>query len=377
MEIYVVRPGDTLYNIAAKYALRAEILAELNQLSDPSRLTTGMALYIPGFEDGQRPPIEVNGYAYPNITAAALNATLPYLTFLCPFSHSMTAEGELRPINDGRLVSAAYAASAAPLLTVTNLSESSGFSSDIAHAVFTDEQVQNRVFDNILSTLREKKYYGINFNIEYVYPFDREGYNAFIRRAAEVFHPLGYYLTSAIAPKDSDRQSGLLYEAHDYAAHGRYMDRVIIMTYEWGYTYGAPQAVSPVDRMRAVLEYAVTKIPAGKILMGFSNYGYNWRLPWRQGEAAQVVSNAGATDLAVSMGAEIHYDAVASAPYFNYTDAAGHPRTVWFEDVRSVRARLGLAAEFGLAGISIWTIDKLFRPGLEVLNSMYSGEKIV
>lgn len=377
VEIYVVRAGDTLYGIAEKYALDPAELARLNQLADPSRLPVGLALYIPGFDEGQRPGIEVNGYAYPNISAAVLNETLPYLTFFCPFSYSMTAEGALRPIDDRRLIFSAYAASAAPLMTVTNLSESSGFSSDIAHAVFTDEAVQNKVFDNILSTLRERKYYGINFNIEYVYPFDREGYNAFIRRAADVFHPLGYYLSTAIAPKESDAQGGLLYEAHDYAAHGRYMDRVVIMTYEWGYTYGAPQAVSPVDRMRSVLAYAVTKMPAGKILMGFSNYGYSWRLPWKQGDAAAIVSSAGAADLAASVGAEIRYDSVAAAPYFYYTDAAGQKRVVWFEDVRSWRARLSLVEEFGLAGISIWTIDKLYRPGLEVLTGTYSVEKIV
>ena len=377
MEIYVVRPGDTLFNIAAKYAMSVAELAALNQLADPARLVPGMALFIPGFDDVRRGSIEVNAYAYPNISAAALGAVLPYLSFLCPLSYSMTADGALRPLDDARLISAAYSAACAPLMTVTNLSEAEGFSSDIAHAVFNDEAVQNRVFQNILSTLREKKYYGINFNIEYVYPFDREGYNAFLRRAEELFHPLGYYLSSAIAPKTADEQGGLLYTAHDYAAHGRYMDRVVIMTYEWGYTYGAPQAVSPVDKMRAVLDYAVTRIPSGKILMGFSNYGYNWRLPWRQGEAAAIIGNAAAIDLAASVGVEIQFDAASAAPYFYYTDAAGQRHVVWFEDVRSVRARLGLVGEYGLAGISIWTIDKLYRPMFEVLGSLYSVEKII
>ena len=91
MEIYVVRAGDTLYGIAEKYALDPAELARLNQLADPSRLPVGLALYIPGFDEGQRPGIEVNGYAYPNISAAVLNETLPYLTFFCPFSYSMTA----------------------------------------------------------------------------------------------------------------------------------------------------------------------------------------------------------------------------------------------------------------------------------------------
>ena len=269
------------------------------------------------------------------------------------------------------------ASDAAPLLTVTNLGRSGGFSGEIAHALFTDKTAQDALFENIFSVLRMKNYYGVNFNIEYVYPYDRDSYSQFLCRAADELHPRGYFLSTAIAPKESAGQEGLLYTAHDYAAHGRYADRVIIMTYEWGYTYSAPQAVSPVNRMRRVLEYAVGEIPPGKILMGFSNYGYSWRLPWRQGDAATVISNAAAMNLAASAGAEIKFDRTAQAPFFTYTDAAGVRRVVWFEDARSVRARLELVNEYGLAGISYWTVNQLYRPGLELLQGMFDAEKVI
>ena len=44
---------------------------------------------------------------------------------------------------------------------------------------------------------------------------------------------------------------------------------ILFHSYEWGYTYGSPQAISPVNRIRRVLAYAVTVMPVGKILMGF------------------------------------------------------------------------------------------------------------
>lgn len=377
MEIYTVRPGDSLWGIARRYGTSAEELARINQLNDPSRLLPGQALLVPSAEGGSRPGIEVNGYAYPNIARSVLNETLPYLSTLCPFSSHMTAAGELIPIPDNTMVESARANAVAPLLTVTNLGESGGFSGEIAHAVFTDQQVQDRFFENLFSALHQKSYYGVNFNIEYVFPYDRDSYSQFLRRASEALHAQGYFLSTAIAPKESDSQEGILYSAHDYEAHGRWADRVIIMTYEWGYTYSAPQAVSPVNRVRRVLEYAVTKIPPGKILMGFSNYGYSWKLPWRQGDAARVIANAAAMNLAVSVGAELKFDQSAQAPFFSYTDSAGQRHVVWFEDVRSVQARLQLVREFGLAGISFWTINQLFRPGLLLLQNMYSVEKII
>ena len=377
MEIYTVSPGDSLWRIARRYGTDAEELARINQFNDPSRLVSGQALLVPSAETGSRPSIEVNAYAYPNIARNVLDETLPYLSTLCPFSHHMTVTGELIPIPDSAMVEAARANAVAPLLTVTNLGESGGFSGEIAHAVFTDRQVQDRFFENLFSALHQKPYYGVNFNIEYVFPYDRDSYSQFLRRASEALHAQGYFLSTAIAPKESASQEGILYSAHDYEAHGRWADRVIIMTYEWGYTYSAPQAVSPVNRVRRVLEYAVTQIPAGKILMGFSNYGYSWKLPWRQGDAAKVISNSAAMNLAVSVGAELKFDQTAQAPFFSYTDSAGQRHAVWFEDVRSVQARLQLVKEFGLAGISIWTINQLFRPALLLLQSMYSVEKLI
>ena len=376
MRIFVVKRGDTLYSIAKKFGVTTERLSYINALSDPNRLTVGQTLVIPG-DSSPQGEIEVNGYAYPNISDAVLNEALPYMTFLCPFSWQMDASGGITPIDDKRMISRAYETATAPMLTLTNISPSGGFSSDIAHAIFTDEAVQATLIENILTALRSRGYYGVNLNIEYVYPFDREGYNAFLRRLSETLHPKGYYLSSAIAPKTSDEQYGLLYTAHDYEAHGKYCDRVIIMTYEWGYTYSAPQAVSPVNRIRSVLDYAVTKIPSGKILLGFSNYGYNWTLPWQQGKAAAVISNTAAANLAAANFAQIRFDEKAQAPFFNYTDPSGVRHEVWFEDARSVRARLALVSEYGLAGISYWTINYANRAGFAVLESMYGTQKII
>lgn len=314
MKIYVVRRGDSLYSIARANSVTVQELAAINELSDPARLSIGQAIVIP---DGARPTAEteVNGYAYPNISERQLAAVMPQLTYLCPFSWRIDALGGITPVEDSSMISAAWEGSCAPLLTLTNIGTNGGFSSDIAHSIFSDTAAQNALVENTLAALRSRGYYGVNLNIEYVQPYDREGYNAFLKRMSETLHANGYMLSSAIAPKTSDDQYGVLYTAHDYAAHGQYCDRVVIMTYEWGYTYSAPRAVSPVNEMRRVLSYAVTKMPPSKILLGFSNYGYNWLLPWKQGQAAQVISNAAAASLAASVFAQIRFDEAAQAPF--------------------------------------------------------------
>lgn len=376
MELHIVKSGETLRAIGARYGTESARIAELNALADPARLAVGAALVIGGYEDAPRQTLEVCGGAFaPNAPGAADIA--PYLTFYTPPGARITATGELEmPFDDAAMADAARRANAAALLTVSNLGEDGGYSGGIAHAVFTDEEVQARVFENILSALREKKYRGVNFDFQYIPPFDRGAYSAFIRRAGEIFHPGGYFMMSTLAPLDNGGRDALLTAGQDYAVHGEVMDRVAVMTYDWGYSLGAPQAVSPADKIRAALD-AAASVPRGKLLMGFSSGGYNWAVPWRQGEAATAISSAGAVNLAASLGCEIHYDSVAAAPYFNYTDAVGLRHEVWFEDARSWRARLALAEEYGLAGIFLRPYERIYRPGLEVFSSMFAAEKII
>ena len=96
-------------------------------------------------------------------------------------------------------------------------------------------------------------------------------------------HPLGYSVSTALAPKTKADQVGLLYEAHDYPVHGALCDFVVLMTYEWGYAAGPPWAIAPINEVRRVLDYAVTAIPRNKILMGMPTYGRDWKLPFVAG----------------------------------------------------------------------------------------------
>ena len=377
MQIVEVKAGDTLYALARRYATTVEALAWDNQIADPARLTPGQTLVVPGGSAEKRRCAEVNAYAYPNIAPEVLQEALPFLTALCPFSWRFDAQGTLIPLADERLVEAAYAADTAPMLTLTNIGENGGFSSELGHVLLTDSAVQDAVLEGIVERIRERDYYGLNLNFEYLQPFDRDAYSAFVKRAAERLHPLGCPVSTAIAPKESAEQEGFLYAAHDYAAHGTYADRVILMTYEWGYTFGAPQAISPVNRIRRVLDYAVTVIPRRKILLGISNYAYDWTLPWKQGSAARVLSDAAAVELAVSRGAEIRFDETAAAPWFNYVDAERRAHVVWFEDARSVLARLRLVEEYRLAGIRIWTINQRNRPLWKVIEGVFNAVKLL
>lgn len=120
-------------------------------------------------------------------------------------------------------------------------------------------------------------------------------------------------------------------------------------------------AVAPINKVREVVEYAVTRIPPSKIDLGIPNYGYDWTLPYVRGEsAAKVVGNVEAMQLAASVGATIQFDETAMSPFFQYEkDGATHE--VWFEDVRSLKEKFSLLPAYGLRGMGYWQIMRLFR----------------
>ena len=178
-------------------------------------------------------------------------------------------------------------------------------------------------------------------------------------------------MSVALAPKTSADQTGLLYEGKDYPALGAAADYVLLMTYEWGYTYGAPMAVAPLNKVRQVVEYAITEISPEKIHLGIPNYGYDWPLPFVRGETrAETLGNVEAVQRAVSIGASILYDEIAQAPYYRYW-SGNTEHEVWFEDVRSMNGTFDLIEEYGLRGASYWNIMKLFLANWLLLDQRF------
>lgn len=372
---YIVGEGQTLYSVAQEYGVPLETLLEANPSLNPLNLQAGDTVIIPVGEQPERRPAIVNGYAYPTITESALNCVLPFLTFLSPFSYMLTPQGDLVAPKDSDLVYRAVRSAVMPLMVVTNLYEG-GFDTDALSAVINDPEISQKVIDSITEELQNKGYYGVNMDMEYIAPEDREVYNDFLQRLADRIRPMGYILTVALAPKISADQQGLLYEAHDYAAQGKIADYVIIMTYEWGYTYGPPLAVSPINEIRRVLDYAVTEIPPEKLLMSLPNYAYDWTLPYTRGTPAQSIGLTAAVELAQRYNAEIIFDEQSQTPYFYYTAEDGTPHIVWFDDPRSIAAKLQLVNEYGLAGVSWWTVNRCYVPAWLIMQEMFEIEKI-
>jgi len=358
---YFVQSGDSLYSIGRKFGVSPQQLASVNRININQPLNVGLRLYIP---QGAKRNAEFNAYVEPRGTTVApvlessAREAAPYLTYLAPFSFQARRDGTLKePLLNN--FPAIARANRNVLMMVINNQENDQFSDELGRILLNDIQVQDRFLNNIVATAKKYGFRDIHFDFEFLRPADREAYNNFLRKAKQRFSREGWFMSTALAPKTSATQKGKWYEGHDYRAHGEISDFVVIMTYEWGYSGGPAMAVSPIEQVRKVLEYAITEMPSNKILMGQNLYGYDWTLPFVQGTVAKAVSPQQAIQLAATHNVPIEYDTKAQAPHFRYT-ADGKQHEVWFEDARSIQAKFDLIKELNLRGMSYWKLGLAF-----------------
>lgn len=363
MEIYVVRQGDTIDKIASYYGVSVDMIINVNQLIYPYKLAIGQAILIIFEEINSGRNIYANGFAYPFISEWVLRQTLPFLRELSVFSYGFTTEGIVIPpsLQTEWMINEAKSYGVLPILTLTPFGADGQFSNYLIHRMLTSEAARNSLVQSVYQTVIREGYEGVNIDFEFILAEDRDLFTEFVREMTYKIRELGYEVTVDLAPKTSAEQKGLLYEGKDYKALGEAADRTFIMTYEWGYTYGPAMAVAPINSVRKVLDYAVTEIPREKIDMGIPNYGYDWTQPFVRGESKAVtIGNVEAVGIAVRNNAEILYDEAAQSPYFSYV-SNGVTHEVWFEDVRSMKAKYDLVREYGLHGVGCWQIMRWFR----------------
>lgn len=373
---YTVRPGDTVMSIVESNGITVNELWQNNPLLlGGSYLIPGQTLVIKREKKPLR-DISVSGYAYTYIDDARLRSTLPYLTYLSVFPYGITPAGDLiSPEGDERLINAAKDYSTVPLLSLTSLTDEGVFSSELVNSILQSTELSDTVINNTKNAVIAKGYGGVDMDFEFIDPSLANAYASFIDRLKIALGD-GYVVFADTAPKTYASQPGLLYEAHSYPLLGNAADYLFLMTYEWGYMYGPPLAVSPVNNVRSVIEYAVSETPSDKLFLGIPSYGYDWPLPFVKGTTkADSISPENAVLLAERVGSEILYDEESAAPYFFYSKD-GVEREVWFQDARSADTISRLADLFGLGGIGIWNIMRAFPQLYTVIASNYNITKI-
>jgi spore germination protein len=374
---YTVKEGDTLAIIAKQHDVPVIQLLQNNPyLSNREFIYPGETIVI-SYDSQKSRDIEIAGYAYPFISKDVLLKTLPYLTYLTVFNYRITMDGELVDINDQEVVNIAKSYGVIPVMMVSTFSQLGVASAEVTSAILNSVELQDKLINNIVTMAKTKGYLGVNHTLYFLNQQNASLIESYVKKLAERLESEGLILVVTISPRVNIDRTQVSFDNIDFTRLSQYLYAILILSYDWGYSFGPPASAIPVNITEQILRDVSTKVPEGIISLGYPVIGYDWKLPYVPGETkANSITPEGAVQLAFEMGVAIKYNQTAQSPYYFYISNEDL-HNVWFTDARSINALSELIIDNNLNRIAIWNIMSFFNQMWLVLNNNFNIKKLL
>jgi len=270
------------------------------------------------------------------------------ITYLVPFWFGVTEEGNIIDQSDADTL-ALVRQLGLPILAIVHNYASRQYG-PLIHRLLTTENLRRTLVFNILNMLINKRFSGVNIDFEFVPPEDRPFMTIFMAELYQALKPYRLLVTISVPPELQDDPTHPFSGAFSYPALSRYSDEVYVLAYDEH--VAEPGPIASIGFVQRVLAYALSVIPRMKIRLGMAVYGRDWSL---RTKLPEVLAYEEAIARAVRHKAIIRYDNEAQESTYTYVEN-GVMHTVWFEDVRSFKAKLNIAVQEGIPGIGVWRL---------------------
>jgi spore germination protein YaaH len=248
-------------------------------------------------------------------------------------------------------------------VAVTPLVTNRGFRQPLMHTVLDSPEARARAIRYLVYYALRDGYQGFQFDYENIHYTYRDKFTVFFREAAREFHRHGLELSAAVvgrlddtrnsnSPGGYDNWSGV----YDYAAMGKVADYISVMAYAEHGNTADPGPVAGLPWVTRIAQYSAGTIPPRKVSLGVPFYAQRWDATdgprkWR-GRSARYRDAAAAMATTPAV-----WDERESAPHLSFqTD--GRATELWYEDARSLGAKMLLAHEMGFRGVSAWVLGQ-------------------
>jgi spore germination protein YaaH len=222
----------------------------------------------------------------------------------------------------------------------------------VDEAISTDD-ARARHVAALVQLTEDKGFDGINIDYEQLEKDQRESFTLFITELAQALHAKNKILGVALLPKPEENNPDFSNgsEAQDWAALGEAADQLYLMTYDEHWDTSKPGAIASLPWLESIVRYAKNYIPLDKLFAGVPLYGYDWS----EGEEAQGLTYAHVTQLIRRYSPAMQWHEELGSNSFTYVKG-GEQHEVWFEDARSIRAKLGVLSILGVRGLAFWRL---------------------
>ena len=231
--------------------------------------------------------------------------------------------------------------------TITNLLNGY-FDGQLVSGILNNATRRASNISSIVNLTVNKGYDGIDLDYENLLAADRNAFSLFVRDLAAALHAQGKTLSVNVYGKTSEPGSWNGPQAQDLAALGSSADSLRFMTYEYHWSTSAAGPIAPLYWVDAVLAFAVTQIPASKVIHGLPMWGYDWvgmqAVDRTYGDIVSLINQVGAT---------VNWDSGSQTPWFTYY-AGNVKHEVWFENQYSIDAKLTSSLKNDVGGVFFW-----------------------
>ncbi|MBU1178608.1 fibronectin type III domain-containing protein [Patescibacteria group bacterium] len=275
---------------------------------------------------------------------------------ISPFWYSAQADGAVERRGDIMTEAMNNTARDKGVRIVPSITNNFDEDSKLSNLLQNDEAT-GRHIAIIMNEVVSNNYDGIDIDYENLDPAVKNKYTSFIQKLAEELHKKEKIISVTVQAKQSDAQSWSGAGALDFTKLGEVADQFRIMTYDYSRANTAPGPIAPVYWMQEVVEYAKSKMPPEKIVVGIPFYGYLWCTTGNH-ESCQNkgLTWEGVNNLITKYDPTIERNNVAQTPWFIYVDENNNNMVVNYEDHQSLAAKLDAIKKLDVAGIAIWRL---------------------
>lgn len=226
--------------------------------------------------------------------------------------------------------------------------------SEILEKVLATPKTRACLASQIIAVVEREGFDGVNIDFEKVKAADKKNFNEFIKSLYGELKARGKSLNLSLPVKTEQAD---WWPGYDYTTLGQYCDFVVLMAYDKN--PGTPGPQSGNDWVEDVVDYAIARIPAEKVVLGIGYYGYDWVGKTRK---TVIAENNNATylvfadELSKKYGLSFNLDQKSGLLCGTYTDANGALHEIWMESNYSVDAKAKLAIRKGLKGVALWRL---------------------
>lgn len=225
--------------------------------------------------------------------------------------------------------------------------------------LMSDEKATQKVADNLIKYAEEYDIDGINLDFEGFNQENKDLFTKFVKAIGEKLNKKGIAFSVDVTPIDeSSTQYSTCYDRGEIA---KAADYVVIMAYDEHFD-GSKKAgsVASYPWVKDSIETAEKAgVPNEKIILGMPFYGRDYVVK-DDGSASgsKTRTLSGILDLKDKYKDKLIYDKIAKQYYINYVDSSSRKRTMYIEDMDTLKWRTELALKYNLKGIAAWELYK-------------------